>query len=192
MSGVPDAALWTAGYLAVGAAGGFFAGMLGIGGGALINGDPVHGLVHTEMGHIPLRRHPNDTFVGSCSYHTDCFEGLAAGPSMQARWGVPGSELPLDHPAWELEAYYLAEVAVATICMLSPQRIILGGGVMHQPHLFPMIREEVARFLNGYLQTHELVNEIDHFIVPPGLGDNAGIKGALALGVAALDSMKKM
>ncbi|CAM4378822.1 ROK family protein [Paenibacillus tarimensis] len=163
----------------------------GIGVGVYAEGRLVHGLVHPEGGHVLVRRHPDDTYEGFCPYHGDCLEGVAAGPALEKRWKVKGSELAPDHPAWSMEAYYIAQAVAASILMLSPKRIILGGGVMHQQQLFPMIRKEVASLLNGYV-SHPLIREgIDHYIVPPGLGDNAGLSGALALGLAAYKQAAK-
>ncbi len=159
----------------------------GIGGGGLMRGRLMHGLVHPEMGHTLLRRNPErDPFSGTCPFHEDCLEGLAAGPAIAARWGAPAETLPPDHPAWNLEADYLAQALHAFICTLSPQRIIMGGGVMNQQHLFPRIRKRVQRLLNGYIQHEALRSEIDSYIVPPGLGSRAGVLGALALAARAL------
>lgn len=158
----------------------------GIGGGGVFNGRPLHGLVHPEMGHIRLPHdRQKDPYGGFCPYHGDCFEGLAAGPALQARWGQPGDTLPLDHPAWELEAHYIALALQSFICTLSPTRIILGGGVMSQEHLFPLIRAEVIRLLNGYVQSPAILRGIDGYIVPPGLGGRAGVFGAIALAMDA-------
>jgi len=153
----------------------------GIGGGAVINGQMLHGLVHPEMGHLPVRRHPHDTYVGHCPYHKDCLEGMACGPALAARWGVPAGNLPDDHEAWEFEAYYLARAITAMVYTLSPQRVILGGGVMHQLQLFPRIRNNVVEMLNDYIQSSAITEHIDTFIVPPGLGDRSGAVGALTL-----------
>ena len=153
----------------------------GIGGGGVINGRMLHGLVHPEMGHIRIPRAPGDSFPGNCPYHGDCLQGLAAGPAIEARWGKRAEELPQDHPAWSLEASYLALAINDLICVVSPERVILGGGVMHQRHLFPLIRQEVQRLLNGYVQSPRIIEKIDEFIVPPGLGDRAGVSGAIAL-----------
>ncbi len=153
----------------------------GIGGGALVHGRPLHGLVHPEMGHVALPRAPGDDFAGHCPYHGDCLEGMAAGPAMAARWGRGAETLPPDHPAWEIEAHYLALALVNYICTLSPQRLILGGGVMHQQALFPLIRRKVQQQLNGYVQHPALGEALDAFILPPALGDRAGVLVALAL-----------
>ena len=157
----------------------------GVGVGVYAEGRPVHGLVHPEGGHVLTRRHPRDSFAGICPYHGDCLEGMAAGPAIERRWGVPGSGLSNDHEAWEMEAYYIGQAVAGTILLLSPQKVILGGGVMHQRQLFPLIRAEVRRNLNGYVSSEAVTDGIDDYIVPPGLGDNAGLCGALALGLAA-------
>jgi fructokinase len=154
----------------------------GIGGGGINNRRLMHGLLHPEMGHIRLPHDQRvDPFAGICPYHGDCLEGLASGPAVQARWGASAESLPADHPAWELEAHYLALACVSFICILSPQRIILGGGVMSQRHLFPLIQREVLTLLNGYIQAPVVLQYIDTYIVPPGLGNRVGVLGALAL-----------
>ena len=157
----------------------------GVGGGGMLGGQLMHGLVHPEMGHMRLARATGDMFGGNCPYHDDCLESLAAGPAIEKRWGISAENLPSDHPAWELEANYIAQALTNATLMLSPQRFILGGGVMHQTHLFPMIREKVLNGLNGYVQHPAILENIDTFIVPPGLGDRAGVLGAIALGMAA-------
>ena len=159
----------------------------GVGGGAMINGRLVHGLIHPEMGHIRLPRDPGvDPYAGYCSYHGDCFEGLACGPAIGERWGQPAHALPEDHPAWDLEAHYLALALVNFICTLSPQRIIIGGGVMEQEQIFPLLRQKVQNLLNGYVQSPQILDEIDSYIVPPGLGNQAGVLGAMALAQQAV------
>jgi len=154
----------------------------GIGGGGIVGGEMIHGLMHPEMGHMRLPHdRERDPFAGSCSYHGDCWEGLAAGPALAARWGQRAETLPEDHPAWPLEADYLALGLVNIICVLAPQRIIMGGGVMEQSQLFPLLRQRVQELLNGYLQSPEILGRIDDYIVPPGLGKRAGVLGAIAL-----------
>lgn len=154
----------------------------GIGGGGMVRGQLMHGLVHPEMGHIRLPHDwQADPYPGRCPYHGDCLEGMASGPAIADRWGRPGEELPEDHSAWELEATYLAYALVNFITTLSPQRIILGGGVMKQRQLFPMIRRKVFDLLNGYVQAPAILEEIDSYIVPPALGGRAGVLGAFAL-----------
>ena len=159
----------------------------GIGGGAVVGGKLVHGLLHPEMGHMKMIVREDDTYSGKCPYHGTCFEGLAAGPAIEARWGVKGSELPEDHPAWDLEAYYIGQAMANYILTLSPKKIILGGGVMHQKQLFPMIHKYTQEFLNGYIQKEEVTTDkIKDYIVYPGLGDNAGVVGALALAMSVV------
>ena len=156
----------------------------GIGGGGMINGALMHGLLHPEMGHIRIPHdRDRDPFPGACPWHGDCLEGLASGPAIARRWGLPADQLPPDHPAWDLEAHYLALGLVNFILTLSPQRLILGGGVMNQRQLFQKIRAEVQMLLAGYVQHPHILEEMDAYIVPPGLGDRAGVKGSLALGM---------
>jgi len=154
----------------------------GIGGGAVINGEAVHGLVHPEMGHMPVPRHPRDNYAGHCVFHGDCLEGMASGPAIEDHWRRPASTLPPDHEAWEFEAYYLARAICAMAYTISPQRIVCGGGVMrYQQQLFPMIRRQVVEMLNGYIRSEAVIDQIDAFIVPPGLGDRSTVVGALEL-----------
>ncbi|MFC7062005.1 ROK family protein [Halobacillus seohaensis] len=154
----------------------------GIGAGAVVNGQTLKGLSHPEMGHIGVRRHEKDSFAGACPYHGDCLEGMAAGPALEARWGKAGVELTEDPLVWEVEAHYLAQALVNYIYILSPERIIMGGGVMQQAHLFDLIRKNVVDMLNGYVSSPRLTPEnINEYIVAPGLTDEAGVKGALGL-----------
>ncbi len=158
----------------------------GLGGGGMVGGQLMHGLVHPEMGHMLIPHDwEADPFPGFCPFHGDCLEGLAAGPALERRWKVRGEQLPVDHPAWALEAHYLALGLMNLILALSPQRIILGGGVMEQPQLFPMIRQEVRALLNGYVHAPEILERIDAYIVPPALGSRAGVLGSIALAQAA-------
>jgi fructokinase len=158
----------------------------GVGGGGLMNGQLMHGLVHPEMGHMLLPPHPDDPAPqGFCPYHGHCLEGMTCGPALEKRWGQRAENFGLDHPAWELEAHYLAVGLVNLICTLSPQRLIMGGGVMAQPHLFPLLRRKVQSLLNGYVQSPAILEQIDAYIVPPGLGNQAGILGAIALAMQA-------
>lgn len=160
----------------------------GVGGGALVDGMLVHGMVHPEMGHMLLRPDPRDPAPhGFCPYHDGCIEGMANGPAIERRWGVSAKELPEDHIAWDIEAEYLAQMCVNTIVTLSPKKIVLGGGVMHQLHLFPRIRKRTLELLNGYVAHPAVLEHIDEYIVPPGLGDNAGAVGSLLLAVQALE-----
>ncbi len=154
----------------------------GVGGGGMINGRLMHGLLHPEMGHMRLPRDAEkDPYTGHCPYHGDCFEGLASGPAIAARWGQSAETLSPDHPAWELEAHYIAQAMASTICLLSPERIILGGGVMEQQQLFPLVRQKTQELLNGYVQATAVLDGIDQYIVPPALGNRAGVLGAIAL-----------
>lgn len=154
----------------------------GIGGGAVIEGRPVHGLQHPEMGHMLPRRHPADrAFAGSCPFHGDCLEGLASGTAIRARWGCSLSDLPADHAGHEIVAHYLAQLVIAQQAMLSPRRIILGGGVMATMGLIERVRAETIRLSGGYFA----LEPIDRLIQPPALGDQAGLLGALALAQAA-------
>ena len=157
----------------------------GVGMGIISNGKLLHGMLHPEGGHVLLTRHPKDTYGGKCPYHSNCLEGLAAGPAIEARWGKKGIELADKKEVWELEAYYIGQALVDCIMLLSPQRIVLGGGVMHQEHMMPLVREEVKKQLNGYLVTKEL-EDLDSYIVLPSLNDNQGIMGALKLAVDEL------
>jgi fructokinase len=158
----------------------------GIGGGGMANGKLMHGLLHPEFGHmrIPHDR-ARDPFDGICPYHGDCFEGLASGGAIRARWGRPPEELQ-DADVWELEADYLALGLLNVVSTLSPQRIVVGGGVMHQPLLLPLVRRRVTALASGYFDAPELDAAIDDYIVAPALGDRAGVLGALELARLAL------
>jgi fructokinase len=159
----------------------------GIGGGGMANGHLIHGLLHPEVGHmrIPHDRE-RDSFDGVCPYHGDCLEGLASGNAIRARWGRRPEEIP-NEQAWVLEGEYLALGLVNVICTLSPQRIIVGGGVMNQPSLLPIVRSRVRELAAGYLDASELGDGIDDYIVRPALGDRAGVLGALELGRRAAE-----
>jgi fructokinase len=159
----------------------------GIGGGALLGGKLAHGLVHPEMGHLLLPRESEDVgFAGVCPFHgARCWEGLASGPALEQRFGCRAETLPLEHPAWDLEARYIAAALTTLVLVLSPERLILGGGVMQAEHLFPPIRSHLLRSLGGYVQTDSLLHDIHSYVVPPLLGQRAGIVGALALAEAA-------
>ena len=159
----------------------------GVGAGAVFNGQLLQGLSHPEMGHTIVRRHETDNYEGFCPYHSDCLEGLAAGPAIERRWGKKGFELQDQTEVWELESYYLAQALVQFILILSPKRIVMGGGVMKQKQMFPFIQKKVQELLNGYVAVPEILDHIDEYIVPPALGDNAGITGALMLAKRALE-----
>jgi fructokinase len=134
----------------------------GIGGGGMVNGKLMHGLIHPEMWHMCIPHDlDQDPFAGLCPFHGDCLEGLASGPALEARWGQQAETLRRNHPAWELEANYLALGLVNLICILSPQRIMLGGGVMQQAHLFPLVRNRVQQLLNDYVRAPTILEHID-------------------------------
>ena len=157
----------------------------GVGAGIYIEGKLLHGMLHPEAGHILLTQRQDDTYEGTCPYHKTCLEGLSAGPAIEARWGRKAVELKDDARVWDLEAYYIAQAIVNYILILSPQMIILCGGVMHQEQLFPKIRSYVKKMMNGYIKTKEMA-DLDHYIVPASLHDDQGIMGALELGRRAL------
>ena len=161
----------------------------GIGVGIAIGGKLVHGMLHPEAGHIGINKHKEDKGKCICPYHDHCFEGLAAGPSIETRWGKKAYELVDNDLAWEIESEYIAQALVNYILTVSPKKIILGGGVMHQERLFPMVRQKVTKILNGYLNTKEL-SDMDNYIVPNSLNDNQGILGAMELGRQALEEAK--
>ncbi len=152
----------------------------GIGIGVLINGQLLHGMQHPEAGHILLTKHPEDHFRGNCPYHENCFEGLASGPAIEARFGAKADTLAERQDVWEMEAYYIAQAMLNYALILAPRRIVLGGGVMHQEQLFPLIREQFAKMLGGYFQTKEL-KDLDHYLVPSMLDGNQGILGCFKL-----------
>jgi len=155
----------------------------GIGGGALIGGKLAHGLVHPEMGHLLLPRELDDLdFAGSCPFHgARCWEGVASGPAIERRWGCRAEKLGSEHRAWDLEARYIASALTTLVLVLSPDRLILGGGVMQSAQLFPLVRKHLTSSLGGYVQADALISGMDQYVVPPMLGEQAGIAGALAL-----------
>ncbi len=149
----------------------------GIGGGAIIDGQILHGLSHPEMGHIRVPRHTADhDFPGTCPFHGDCLEGLASGPAIKARWGASLSDLPKDHPAHHIIAWYLAQMVVTMQAVFEPGRIIMGGGVMGTPGLIDRVRAQASALGNGYAR-----GDAGDVVCLPGLGDQAGLLGALAL-----------
>jgi fructokinase len=161
----------------------------GIGGGVLVDGVPLHGLMHPEIGHILPRRHPLDEkFTGICPFHGDCLEGLASGPAIVARSGSELSQIETAHAQWEIQADYLGQLCAQLVLTLSPQRIIMGGGVMAQERLFPGIRQRMQHWLGGYIDRAEILNDVDRYVVPPALGDRAGILGAIGLAVSAAEA----
>jgi fructokinase len=158
----------------------------GIGGGALVAGRPLHGLLHPEIGHLYPRRHPRDLdFKGVCPFHGDCLEGLASGPAILARTGASLDRLDAQHPQWEILADYLGQLCLQLVLTVSPERIVMGGGVMSQTRLLPMIRARLQHWLHGYIDRPQVQGAIDGYIVAPGLGAQAGVLGALALGIEA-------
>jgi fructokinase len=158
----------------------------GVGGGVLVNGQPLHGLLHPEMGHISLPHDlAQDPFPGTCPFHGDCFEGLACGLALEKRWGARAETFGPEHPAWELEAHYIALALRSYICTLSPQKIVLGGGVTSQEQMLPLIHRKTQELLNGYVQSPAILEQIDNYIVSPGLGSRAGVLGAIALAASA-------
>lgn len=156
----------------------------GIGAGIIANGKIIHGLVHPEFGHIRIPHDMRmDPFPGICPYHHNCFEGLASGPAMESRWNISPEELPQGHVGWTLEGEYIGFALANLICTVSPEIIILGGGVMHQKHLFPIIHEMTLKSLHGYIKSHAVEEEIHKYIIPPRLHDDSGILGALSMAI---------
>ena len=154
----------------------------GIGAGLLIDGRPVHGLVHPEVGHLRVPHdRERDPFAGACPRHGDCWEGLAAGGAIGQRWGVHPRELPDDHPAWELEAEYVALGILAIVLVASPRRVVVGGGVMARPGLLEAVRRRLVELNAGYLETPMMGEAVDRYLVAPALGERAGVLGAIAL-----------
>ena len=156
----------------------------GIGGGAVVAGRPLHGRPHPEMGHIRVPRHADDPYAGRCPFHGDCLEGLASGPAVAERWGVPGENLDPQHEAWDLEAYYLGAMAAHLTLTLSPQRLVLGGSVLKVPGLLSRIRSNMLKELGGYVAGLDELG-VESYLVSPALGDRAGVLGALALALDA-------
>ena len=160
----------------------------GIGGGAIVNGELLSGYSHPEMGHLNLRLHPEDNFIGNCSFHKSCLEGLASGPAIEKRFGIKAEQLGKDHLAWKFEAYYIAQALMNYVLIISPEKIILGGGVMSQEHLFPMIREEFKKLLADYV----VLPNLEDYIVSPLLGDNAATIGCFILAKRKLDEVDEL
>ena len=156
----------------------------GIGGGYVIDGKIHNGMLHPEMGHILVTKNPKDTYKGACPYHKNCLEGLAAGPANEGRTGMKGIDIPDDHESFDFIAEYMAEALMSYILVLSPTKIILGGGVMGRIHMLPKIRSILNEKLNGYIKTDQL-SDLDNYIVTPSLGTESGIKGAFALALMA-------
>ncbi len=159
----------------------------GIGGGLLSEGRLVHGLIHPEWGHTAVARHPEDPLRRSiCPSHSNCAEGFATGPAMQARWGMPAQELPEDHRGWDLEAWYLAQLCQNAMMAVSPERIMLGGGVMQRTSLFPRVRTALKELLGGYLESPAL-KDLSTYVVPPALAPDSGLIGGALLAKTALE-----
>src|ERR1700730_6158790 len=143
----------------------------GIGGGVLVDGAPIHGLMHPEIGHVYPRRHPLDSgFAGVCPFHGDCLEGVASGPAIFARTGASLDLLDESHSQWPIEADYLGQLCATLVVTVSPQRIILGGGVMNQRRLLPLIRPRLQHWLGGYIDRSEILADIDGYVVAAALG----------------------
>jgi fructokinase len=158
----------------------------GIGGGVVVHGRPLHGLVHPELGHVRVPHdRGRDPFPGICPVHGDCWEGLAAAPAIAARWGQAPEALPDDHPGWVLQGHYLALGLASAVLTLSPERLVLGGGVMARARLYPLVRAGVGELLGGYLASPALGDGLERYIVPPALGERAGVLGALLLARSA-------
>jgi fructokinase len=153
----------------------------GIGAGILCGGRLVHGAVHPEVGHLRVPRHPSDSFAGVCPFHGDCLEGMASGPAIHRRWGQEGKDLPADHPAWDLEAWYLAQGIIALAAVVCPSVVVLGGGVPQAEGLHERVANHLARLSNGYFEAAERAGHV----VPPALGQQAGITGAIFLAAAS-------
>ena len=160
----------------------------GIGVGVIVNGRPLHGLIHAEAGHSSIPHDwQRDPFPGVCPYHGDCFEGLASGPSLNKRWGQKPDTLPDDHPAWDLEAEYIARAIVNLIYVYSPRKIVFGGGVSQHSGLIQTVRTKIQKFNNGYVHSNMLLEKIDEYIHLPVLGNRSGELGAMAM---AIESVK--
>lgn len=158
----------------------------GIGAGIVIERKTDFGLFHPEVGHVMVKRHKDDDYVGNCLYHKDCLEGMASGTAIAKRWKKEPVNIEPEHLAWEWESYYLSQAVVHLVLTLAPEKIIMGGGVMKQAHLFPLIRKKVKKILSGYINRKEIMEINEDYIVPPKLKDNAGLCGAVALGLQTL------
>ena len=157
----------------------------GVGVGVIVGGRPYHGMIHPEGGHIFVAPREDDPMPkGICPYHGNCLEGLASGPAIERRWGRKGIELSEISAVWEREAYYIGQAICTYICTLSPERIVVGGGVMHQPQMLPLIRQEVQRQMHGYIQGKGM-DKLEEYIVPVSLNDNQGVLGGVQLAIDA-------
>ncbi len=158
----------------------------GIGVGITVGGRPLHGMMHPEGGHVAAVRHPDDLFGGTCPFHGDCIEGLACGPAIRERWGADGKDLGGRPEVWEMEAHYLAQLVRNCMMAVAPNRIVMGGGVMQQEHLFPMIRERVSAQVNGYMDCPE-TSDMGSYIVPSALGGDQALLGGFMLAQSAFE-----
>lgn len=154
----------------------------GVGGGYLFNGKPLIGMLNLEMGHVRIPHdRGRDPFAGCCPFHGDCLEGLVSGPAVEKRLGITGAVVPEEEPFWDIEAEYIASALMNYILTLSPEKIILGGGVMQREFLFAKVRRRVRELLNGYVSSPSVLEDIDRYIVPPALGNQSGSLGAIAM-----------
>lgn len=159
----------------------------GVGAGLVVDGAPFTQRAHPELGHLLVRRHPEDAFGGVCPFHGDCLEGLASGPAIQARWGRPGIDPgPRQRESLQLTSYYLAQLLATISYTTAPQRIVAGGGVMKTPGLLEAVREQLVLLVGGALADHPLTDPASGYVVRPELGDGSGVRGALSLANDAL------
>jgi len=163
----------------------------GIGGAFIYHGENIYGIHHAEYGHMKVPRIPDDPFRGGCPFHDDCLEGMASGPAMLKRWGIPADQLPDDHPGWDYEAAYLGQAVINLVYTLSPEVFVLGGGVMKHPGLIDKVRDFVQANMNAYCQPAAYRNEIASTLVLPQSGDIAGAIGGLILAETGLKQKKK-
>jgi fructokinase len=164
----------------------------GIGAGLIVDGRPWHGMLHPEAGHVRIPHdRARDPFAGACPFHGDCWEGLASGTALRRRWRTDPATLPDEHPAWALEAEYLAAGILAIVMVAAPPLVIAGGGVMERPGLRGAVRAELVRLLGGYPVTPELDGDLSDYLIAPQLGDDAGVLGAIALAGDRLESIRR-
>jgi len=164
----------------------------GIGVGLMVSGRPVSGCNHTELGHIRIARLAGDTWPGICQFHGDCLEGLASGPAIGARAGMPGGDVPADSPVWEPVTHALGQLLHTMLLATAPKRILIGGGVVGgRPELLTRIRAQFVKSLNGYLDLEDLTGSVDRYVASPGLGALAGPLGALAVAADAASVANK-
>lgn len=160
----------------------------GVGVGVISSGRPVRGLGHAEAGHMRIARAPGDDWAGACIYHGDCVEGLSSGFSIEKRTGRRGETIGEADPVWELVAHALGGMCHNLVLTAVPQRILIGGSVANrQPQMMAMIRKALVDSLAGYAEADRIAAQVDRFIVPPALGDDAGPMGAIALALDVRD-----